>query len=527
MFIGSSMFVKLVKCLGLLCNFRLIWLPLICITYFKKPGFANADLDFLLSIDARSIESSGVSRWLENKYPQMSQWADNFDRDLDQEDEILNAMGLRENDFTHFTAVMNGIDALADNNNSNQLSFSDLFLSINIIADKPMDLPRFLSWFKKQLRDEFTTGVAQDLDLGEVLTKKSLKFILPISNFYKSVEQSESQLFLDMNLSVDITLDGNKTMVNALVSHSTDHLGGSFDISEKRIPLLDNLSDDRQISFYFKLPDSLREKIVGNDKFSNPLFNAFAGVQEIAWGVSFREESISLELLIECLDEVSANGLNTLYQGSLGVAQLALAQELKARVALIALRNMNSEIRENCLQLSMELNSSVITEIVSASISALSPMPPIEITKIGARRLEGSPAPNLFLPMLSGEDFNLAQQKGKVVVLGFWATWSGPSIRNLPLLLEATREFNSSELKLVSVNKDASMEELLEFINQYNLHELSILLDENSSAYDAFDVKGLPHTVVIDQGGIVHDVAVGFSPFQGSDLKRMLTKLIK
>ena len=146
MFIGTSMFVKLVKCLGLLNNFRLIWLPLICITYFKKPGFANADLDFLLSIDARSIESSGVSMWLKNKYPQMPQLADNFDRDLDQGDEILNAMGLREDDFTHFTAMMKGIDALADSNNSNQLSFSDLFLSINIIADKPMDLPLFLSW---------------------------------------------------------------------------------------------------------------------------------------------------------------------------------------------------------------------------------------------------------------------------------------------------------------------------------------------------------------------------------------------
>ena len=71
------------------------------------------------------------------------------------------------------------------------------------------------------------------------------------------------------------------------------------------------------------------------------------------------------------------------------------------------------------------------------------------------------------------------------------------------------------------------MKELLKFINQYNLHELSILLDENSSAYDAFDVKGLPHPVVIDQAGIVHDVAVGFSPFQGTDLKKMLTQLIK
>ena len=521
------MFLKSIKCLELASKFWFIWIPLICISYFKKPGFANADLDFYLSIDARSIEGSGVSRWFENKYPQISKWAENFDRDLDQEDEIFNAMGLRQDDFIHSTVLMNGVDLLADSNNSNPLSFSDLYLSINIIADKPMDLPRFLAWLKKQLRDEFKTGVPQNLILGEVLTEKSLKFILPISKFNQSGKQSESQLFLDMNLSVDITLDGNRTIIHALVSRSSDHIGGSFDTNDKRIPMLDNLQDDRQISFYFKLPDSLREKIIDNDNISDPLFHAFVGLHEIALGVSFRDESISLKLFIECSDEVSANGLNSLYQGSLGMAQLALAQEPKARAALIALRNLNSELSENRLQLSMDLNSSVIAEIVSASMSALSPMPSVEITKIGARKLEGSPAPNLFLPMLSGEDFDLVQQKGKVVVLVFWATWSGPSIRNLPLLFEATSEFNSSKFKLVSVNQDASRKELLEFIDQYNLHELSIALDGNSSAFEIFDVKGLPHTVVIDQAGIVHDVAVGFSPFQGTDLKKMLTQLIK
>jgi peroxiredoxin len=521
------MFLKSIKCLELASKFWFIWIPLICISYFKKPGFANADLDFYLSIDARSIEGSGVSRWFENKYPQISKWAENFDRDLDQEDEIFNAMGLKQDDFIHSTVLMNGVDLLADSNNSNPLSFSDLFLSINIIADKPMDLPRFLAWLKKQLRDEFRTGASQNLILGEVLTEKSLKFILPISKFNQSGKQSESQLFLDMNLSVDITLDGNRTIIHALISRSSDHIGGSFDTNDTRIPMLDNLQDDRQISFYFKLPDSLREKIIDNDNISDPLFHAFVGLHEIALGVSFRDESISLKLFIECSDEVSANGLNSLYQGSLGMAQLALAQEPKARAALIALRNLNSELSENRLQLSMDLNSSVIAEIVSASMSALSPMPSVEITKIGARKLEGSPAPNLFLPMLSGEDFDLVQQKGKVVVLVFWATWSGPSIRNLPLLFEATSEFNSSKFKLVSVNQDASRKELLEFIDQYNLHELSIALDGNSSAFEIFDVKGLPHTVVIDQAGIVHDVAVGFSPFQGTDLKKMLTQLIK
>ena len=521
------MFLKSIKCLELASKFWFIWIPLICISYFKKPGFANADLDFYLSIDARSIEGSGVSRWFENKYPQISKWAENFDRDLDQEDEIFNAMGLKQDDFIHSTVLMNGVDLLADSNNSNPLSFSDLFLSINIIADKPMDLPRFLAWLKKQLRDEFRTGASQNLILGEVLTEKSLKFILPISKFNQSGKQSESQLFLDMNLSVDITLDGNRTIIHALISRSSDHIGGSFDTNDTRIPMLDNLQDDRQISFYFKLPDSLREKIIDNDNISDPLFHAFVGLHEIALGVSFRDESISLKLFIECSDEVSANGLNSLYQGSLGMAQLVLAQEPKARAALIALRNLNSELSENRLQLSMDLNSSVIAEIVSASMSALSPMPSVEITKIGARKLEGSPAPNLFLPMLSGEDFDLVQQKGKVVVLVFWATWSGPSIRNLPLLFEATSEFNSSKFKLVSVNQDASRKELLEFIDQYNLHELSIALDGNSSAFEIFDVKGLPHTVVIDQAGIVHDVAVGFSPFQGTDLKKMLTQLIK
>ena len=114
MFIGSSMFLKSLKCLELASKFWFIWIPLICISYFKKPGFANADLDFYLSIDARSIEGSGVSRWFENKYPQISKWAENFGRDLDQEDEIFNATGLRQDDFIHSTVVINGVDQLVD-----------------------------------------------------------------------------------------------------------------------------------------------------------------------------------------------------------------------------------------------------------------------------------------------------------------------------------------------------------------------------------------------------------------------------
>jgi len=52
-------------------------------------------------------------------------------------------------------------------------------------------------------------------------------------------------------------------------------------------------------------------------------------------------------------------------------------------------------------------------------------------------------------------------------------------------------------------------------------------LDSNKSVGASYGVKGLPHTVVIDPSGIVRDVTVGFSPFQGTDLKRRLEKLLK
>src|SRR5512136_2411638 len=66
----------------------------------------------------------------------------------------------------------------------------------------------------------------------------------------------------------------------------------------------------------------------------------------------------------------------------------------------------------------------------------------------------GSEAPGFRLPSIAGGDFDFASQRGRVVVLHYWATWCPPCVTELPSLERLYRALGPAGLSVVTVSTD-------------------------------------------------------------------------
>jgi thiol-disulfide isomerase/thioredoxin len=141
----------------------------------------------------------------------------------------------------------------------------------------------------------------------------------------------------------------------------------------------------------------------------------------------------------------------------------------------------------------------------------------------GPEKLKGEPAPDFSLDLLAGGKMQLAQHKGKdVVVLDFWATWCGPCVRALPALSEISAAYKDKGVVVYAVNQQEEAPVVTKFLDTKKL-ALTVAMDAKGDAAKLYQVRGIPQTVIIDKEGKIAAVHVGFSP----GLKEMLTKEIE
>ncbi len=133
--------------------------------------------------------------------------------------------------------------------------------------------------------------------------------------------------------------------------------------------------------------------------------------------------------------------------------------------------------------------------------------------------LVNKPAPTFDLDTVDGVKFNLASQKGKVVVLDFWATWCGPCTMALPIITEVTSSLKDKDVVFLAVNIQETPEQIKQFLDKKNL-KVSVGLDTEGKVAEMYQVRGIPQTVIVGKDGNVAEVHVGFSP----DLKESFTK---
>jgi thiol-disulfide isomerase/thioredoxin len=135
-------------------------------------------------------------------------------------------------------------------------------------------------------------------------------------------------------------------------------------------------------------------------------------------------------------------------------------------------------------------------------------------------------APTFTLPLLAGGDFDLAKEKGKVIVLDFWATWCGPCVKSLPDMIAKMAEFDPSKVRFIAVNQAEPTDQVKTFIETRGW-KMDVALDAFQRVGQQFKVEGIPHTVIIDAAGKVAFVKTGYSPDGAEKLAEQVRKLIK
>lgn len=136
----------------------------------------------------------------------------------------------------------------------------------------------------------------------------------------------------------------------------------------------------------------------------------------------------------------------------------------------------------------------------------------------GLKAVEGKvAAPSLVLKDLQGEQHDLKDYKGQVVLVQFWATYCGPCRKEMPSMNKMMKAMGDVPFKILAVDMGETKEEVDQFVSEVK-PEFTILMDEDGKSIADWRVFAAPSNFIIDPEGNIRYTLFGGVEWDSAEL---------
>jgi len=139
---------------------------------------------------------------------------------------------------------------------------------------------------------------------------------------------------------------------------------------------------------------------------------------------------------------------------------------------------------------------------------------------------EGGVTPPLALEDMKGQTHNLAEYKGKVVLVNFWATWCEPCRAEMPSIDRLKSSLKGKPFEVLAVNMAEPLSRIEKFTASMPLG-FPLLRDRDGSVGKTWKAKLLPASYLIGRDGRIHYVAYGELDWSSDAVRARVAELLQ
>ena len=161
--------------------------------------------------------------------------------------------------------------------------------------------------------------------------------------------------------------------------------------------------------------------------------------------------------------------------------------------------------------------------LIAALVASMTPATAADLSKF--KPWSGGAPPQLALKSLDGKQHEIADYRGKVLVVNFWATWCAPCVEEMPSFEMLAKRLSGEKFALLTVNFGEKPARIKPFLKKIGV-DLPVLLDSDMSVSKAWVKKGLPTTFIIDADQNIRYQVLGEMAWDAPEVEQKIRELL-